>query len=317
MRISKTSKALANLHQTSLETNNPIETQTRFVDGFIVYKMYLSIRLHFENDRTRKNPYRYHSMREKGRSFKNTTATSSRIRIDATLNSGLVQCSKASYERRKHYYMYGRLADHFGGIGRLDYVNVDSGDQDIQHIIDIEDYLIANLVENPYWGAAEYLLDTESLDNYVNYKKRIQSLMYNFEEDMILLRKACIKEYEKLVSEAEKHGPLASIVASDETMSELGEYCSPEGVDLNSVYFKLCVLTPRGQQPLIVRETLGRRIGVETLSIFSAVTGCSTKWNLEDPTMELGIKRILKYAELLEYDPEVCKDIIKRVWLPK
>ena len=310
--IRNAEKALENLETNRDEDLNPRQTQARLADGFIVYKMYLSIRLHFESERDRKNPYRYHSMREKARLFKGTTKLDSAKRAQATLNSGLVQCSKASYERRKHYYMYGKLAAHFGGIGRTH-----SGEEDIQHVIDIEDYLIANLVENAYWGAAEYLLDTESLDNYVNYKKRIQSLMYNFEEDLIVARKACIKEYSKLEMEREKHGPLASIVYDDETMSELGADCSPDAVDLNSVYFKLCVLTPKGQQPLIVRETLGRRIGVETLSIFSAVTGCSKAWNLEDPTMELGIKRILKYAELLEYDPEACKDIIKRVWLPK
>jgi len=191
----------------------------------------------------------------------------------------------------------------------------------------IEDFLIANILKNPKWYPP---INDEHIIIYKEWLRRVESLSYLFEGDNKHLRKRCIAEYEKSnevydragrvrsrVESSETHGLSDSIVSSNETMSANSENCSQSSVELNSVYFNLCVLSNAGTHPLIVREALGGRIAIETLTLFCHLSGCHESWDRNDPSIVAGVSRVLSYESLLSYDLHKYLAIMRSVWHPK
>lgn len=83
---------------------------------------------------------------------------------------------------------------------------------------------------------------------------------------------------------------------------------------LKSIFSENFLFT-HGMHPYLVREYLGGRISLETLTIISDLTDCVSYWgaNLEDdPLFEMTIKRIVKYSPFLHYDHEKFEEILRR-----
>lgn len=73
-------------------------------------------------------------------------------------------------------------------------------------------------------------------------------------------------------------------------------------------------LYTHGMHPYLVREYLGGRISLETLTIISDLTDCVSYWGAhvdDDPLFEMTIMRIMKYSPFLSYDHEVFEKILR------
>ena len=214
------------------------------------------------------------------------------LRTKNSPNYSLVKCSRNSYERRKNVIYFTKLSKMFNGNLRK-----------------IEDFIVANILKDPRWGTGN-LTDDESVSTYKEYL---------FETDNKHLRNRCITEYRRVKPKADRSNNVAgrtSIVADSETVINDVADCSPNTLELNSVYFKLCVLSKTGTHPIIVRELLGSRISVETLTIFMALSGCHTDWDQTDPSIAAAIPRLIAYESLLEWDVHKCMDIMRTIWHP-
>jgi Straboviridae DNA helicase loader len=82
--------------------------------------------------------------------------------------------------------------------------------------------------------------------------------------------------------------------------------------NLKDVFNANFLFTP-GSHPYLVREYLGGRISLETLTIISDLTECVYYWGSlvnNDPLFELTIRRIMKYSPFLNYDLEKFRKIL-------
>lgn len=82
--------------------------------------------------------------------------------------------------------------------------------------------------------------------------------------------------------------------------------------NLKKVFASNFLYTP-GMHPYLVREYLGGRISLETITIISDLTDCVSYWGRhveDDPLFELVIRRIMKYSPFLEYDLEKYREIL-------
>lgn len=81
---------------------------------------------------------------------------------------------------------------------------------------------------------------------------------------------------------------------------------------LKKIFDSNFLFTP-GSHPYIVREYLGGRISLETMTIISDLTDCVSYWgghSEEDPIFEMVIRRIMKYTKFLDYDLEKFRKIL-------
>jgi hypothetical protein len=85
---------------------------------------------------------------------------------------GKTKVTDKHYQKRKDKYYFQKLAKHR----------------------DPQGYLIANFIENPTFWAGEISHNQESTKIYQSWTKRVQSLHYNFEQDMKKLFLTCSLE---------------------------------------------------------------------------------------------------------------------------
>ena len=81
---------------------------------------------------------------------------------------------------------------------------------------------------------------------------------------------------------------------------------------LSKVFNSNFLYTP-GSHPYLVREYLGGRISLETITIISDLTDCVSYWGShadDDPLFQMTIRRIMKYSPFLEYDMEKFREIL-------
>lgn len=82
--------------------------------------------------------------------------------------------------------------------------------------------------------------------------------------------------------------------------------------NLTKVFDKNFLYSP-GMHPYLVREYLGGRISLETITIISDLTDCVSYWGNkveDDPLFEMTVRRIMKYSPFLEYDMEKFREIL-------
>ena len=68
-----------------------------------------------------------------------------------------------------------------------------------------------------------------------------------------------------------------------------------------------------GKHPHLVREYLGSRISLETITIISDLTDCVSYWGGyvdDDPLLEMVVRKIMKYSPFLDYDMEKFREIL-------
>ena len=244
-------------------------------DGFVAYRMWLAIRQHFKGNE-RKKPYIY---------------TTWRIKASNRKTFSLVSCSRETYEQKKNAIYFAKLVRKFNG-----------------NLNKVEDYMIANLIKDSFWGTGEWLVDDDSEMHYKEWLKRVEKLHYLYEEDNKTLRTKCKAEFDRMsLVELEEFAPVRLVYEYKKAFTD---------AELNSVYFNICVLSNAGTHPLIVREVLGGRVSVETLAIFMALSGCDSNWDHTDPSIANSVPRLKAYEGLLNYDPKRCLAIMRRVWHP-
>jgi hypothetical protein len=211
-----------------------------------------------------------------------------RLKHEHGQHSNLVKCSRESYEKRDNVIHFTKISKTFNGNLRR-----------------IEDFLIANILKNPKWYPP---FTDECINTYKEWLRRVESLHYLFETDNKHLRKRCIAEFDKMsLVELEEFAPVRLVYEYKKAFTD---------AELNSVYFNVCVLSKQGMHPLIVREALGGRISIETLTVFCKMSGCHENWDYNDPSISAGVSRCLSYESLLEWDLDKCTRIMRSVWHP-
>ena len=124
----------------------------------------------------------------------------------------------------------------------------------------IQDYLVSNFVQNTKGWLGDF-----NDDNYLDWKKRTQSMSYNFKQELEKIGKVNI----------------------------LG--------------------VKNGQNPLLLKEYLGKRVSIETLVILDDISNFTKIWNekLENDVVWPKVKKLMfDYKKFLTYDKKKCTIIL-------
>ena len=139
---------------------------------------------------------------------------------------------------------------------------------------ELKNFYVSNFIEGNGDWVGDLIQNGE--DNYTKWQKKIQSLTYTFENDIIYL------------------------------------FDSVDGAEFWSMedYFK-CV---DGGWPMLITKLMHNKISLETVCILVDILGCMPRWDKqvkEDiiwPTQQRIIK---KYTPFIEYDKDKFKQILK------
>jgi hypothetical protein len=160
---------------------------------------------------------------------------------DVIAQQGRVRASKQAFLKRKDLLSIRKVAETYSDK-------------------DIVDFLVANFISGDRWGG---IFDVESRERYISWKKRIESIAYNFE-----------KELNKAVLYAEKNG---------------------------ITFFDLFV-TGDNQHPYIIKMFLRNEISIETLVILNKLNSFIEKFDvdLKDDLVWPDVSRVIrKYSPFL------------------
>ena len=138
---------------------------------------------------------------------------------------------------------------------------------------EVANFLVANFVSGDRWGG---MFDTEAGQRYTLWKKKIESLSYNFTQDL-----------DNLIQE-----------------------CEDSGIDTKSIF-----VVSKGQHPYIIKAYLRKTIGIETLVILEKLTGFINTFDNEiaDTIVWPDISRLIKkYKPFLVIDVEKYDAIFRR-----
>lgn len=138
---------------------------------------------------------------------------------------------------------------------------------------EVANFLVANFVSGDRWGG---MFDTEAGQRYTLWKKKIESLSYNFSQDL-----------DNLIQE-----------------------CEDSGIDPKTIF-----VVSKGQHPYIIKAFLRKTIGIETLVILERLTGFIKIFDAEvnDTIVWPDISRLIKkYKPFLVIDMEKYDAIFRR-----
>ena len=138
---------------------------------------------------------------------------------------------------------------------------------------EVANFLVANFVSGDRWGG---MFDTEAGQRYTLWKKKIESLSYNFSQDL-----------DNLIQE-----------------------CEDSGIDSKTIF-----VVSKGQHPYIIKAFLRKTIGIETLVILEWLTGFIKIFDAEinDTIVWPDISRLIKkYKPFLVIDMEKYDAIFRR-----
>lgn len=139
---------------------------------------------------------------------------------------------------------------------------------------ELVDFYVSNFIISNNWVGN--LVSQESEDNYVQYKKRRESLSYHFDSE---LRWAV-------------------------------DYCRDRSLELNKL-----LLVEDNNHPLLFKFLLQKKISIDTLIIMDSVLKFLTHWddNLDDIVWEEKKRLIIKYKKFLTYDPFTYRKKLKEI----
>ena len=138
---------------------------------------------------------------------------------------------------------------------------------------EVANFLVANFVSGDRWGG---MFDIEAGQRYTLWKKKIESLSYNFSQDL-----------DNLIQE-----------------------CEDSGIDPKTIF-----VVSKGQHPYIIKAFLRKTIGIETLVILERLTGFIKIFDAEinDTIVWPDISRLIKkYKPFLVIDMEKYDAIFRR-----
>lgn len=175
-------------------------------------------------------------------------------KYDVIKQQGRVRGSKASFFKRKDLIAIRRVAETYSDK-------------------EIVEFLVSNFVSGDRWGG---VFDIEAKDRYIHWKKRIESLKYTFENDLIKIKNAG----EKL-----------------------------------SLPFQDTLKSINNQHPIIVKLYLRNDISIETLVILNKVVEYISGLddNLKDDLVWPDLSRtIKKYEPFLNFNKEKYEQLYRR-----
>lgn len=138
---------------------------------------------------------------------------------------------------------------------------------------EVANFLVANFVSGDRWGG---MFDTDAGQRYTLWKKKIESLSYNFTQDL-----------DNLIQE-----------------------CEDSGIDSSTIF-----TVSKGQHPYIIKAFLRKTISIETLVILDKLTGFIEIFDKEisDTIVWPDISRLIKkYKPFLVIDVEKYDAIFRR-----
>ena len=173
-------------------------------------------------------------------------------KYDIIEQKGKVRATKTAFAKRKDLYAINKIAKTYS-------------DEEVAN------FLVANFVSGDRWGG---VFDLEAKETYVQWKKRIEGLTYNFEKDL-----------NNLENDLEQ---------SNLSFGEIFN-CS------------------RGEHPYIIKAYLRKTITIETLVIFDKLFGLTEKFqkDINDTIVWPDIERLIrKYKPFLKFEKEKFNGII-------
>ena len=173
---------------------------------------------------------------------------------DVIKNKGRVRASKQAFAKRKDLYAIAKIAKTYS-------------DEEVAN------FLIANFVSGDRWGG---VFDSEAKDRYLQWKKRMESLQYTFENDL-----------KNLVQELED-----SCLSFD-------------------TIFKIS----KGEHPYIIKAYLRKTITIETLVILDYLLDYKKSFeNISDTFLWPDVSRIIEnYKPFLKVNLEKYRRILRRI----
>jgi hypothetical protein len=173
---------------------------------------------------------------------------------DVIKQKGKVRASKQAFAKRKDLYSIKKIAKNYS-------------DEEIAN------FLVANFTSGDRWGG---VFDTEAGDRFLEWKRKIEALSYNFEKDL-----------EKISFEMENMGKT----------------------------FGDAFLIEKNQHPYIIKSFLRRDINLETLVVLEKIDPYLDKFdnNIDDTIIWPDISRLIrKYKPFLNFDKEKYAGIYRR-----
>ena len=175
-------------------------------------------------------------------------------KYDVIEQKGKVRATRQAFAKRKDLYAINKVAKTYS-------------DEEVAN------FLIANFVSGDRWGG---VFDTEAKETYTMWKKRVESLTYNFTQDL-----------DKLLEELE------------ESEKEFGDLFN----------------CPKGEHPYIIKAYLRKSITIETLVILDKIYNLVNTFdaNITDTIVWPDISRLIKkYRPFLAIDKDKFNEIIRR-----
>lgn len=173
---------------------------------------------------------------------------------DVIKQQGRVRASKQSFFKRKDLLAIRRVAENYSDK-------------------EIVDFLVANFVSGDRWGG---IFDTESKERYLGWKKRIESLSYTFEKELLKIQRFCTKA---------------------------------------NISFRDIFSVSKNQHPYIIKLYLRNDVSIETLVILEKLFSFSSKLDdeLKDDLVWPDVSRtIKKYVPFLNIKKEKYDAIVRR-----
>tara|TARA_B100001063_G_C16639076_1_gene489855 strand:+ start:222 stop:836 length:615 start_codon:yes stop_codon:yes gene_type:complete len=180
-------------------------------------------------------------------------------KYDYTEHSGMIHTKLETFTKRNDRYMFHKLSVKYN--------------QD-----EIDDFMIANfLKKNKAWSGS--LLEKESHEIYLQYKRRTDSSSYFFKEDC----------------------------------SRILTTCDMDGIMPTDV-----VIVRNGQHPILLRHCIGNKISTETLIIMDYHLNFIKDWQekITDKIVWPNFyKKITKFKPFLKFNQTETKLILREVFL--
>lgn len=176
-------------------------------------------------------------------------------KYDVIKQKGKVRATKNAFLKRKDLFAINKIAKNYS-------------DEEVAN------FLVANFVSGDRWGG---VFDSEAKDRYLQWKKRMESLQYTFENDL-----------NNLVQELED----------------------------NSLTFDILFKVTKGEHPYIIKAYLRKTITIETLVILDYLLNYKQTFDdqISDTFLWPDVSRIIeKYKPFLKVNLEKYGRIFRRI----
>ena len=169
--------------------------------------------------------------------------------------NGKIRASEESFLRRNDRFFFRKLSKKYNKE-------------------ELVDFYVSNFIISNNWVGN--LVSQESEDNYVQYKRRRESLSYHF----------------------------------DVELRWVIDHCRDRNLELNKL-----LLVEDNNHPLLLKFLLQKKISIDTLIIMDSVLKFLSHWddNLDDIVWEEKKRLIIKYNKFLTYDPFIYRKKLKEI----